>query len=307
MRAGIAVSLFAAALLRESGAAPRGMLTLAFASDEETGGAWGTQWLLRNVKAVRGDACLIGESSGTWSMGIGEKGVLWARVKATGVSGHAAYRQGDSAVDKVRGLLDAASRLHGTRGRMRREVAALVRGQRAAAERRWGPGTGALGDRVTVSVGSLRGGGQVNLIPAACEAEIDFRLPPGVSTRTILAALRREARRRRGTTVEVLNRCESYVTPPTARLVQLVGANARARCGVTPLPVVRLGYTDGRFFRREGIPTVVYGPRVRNMGGPDESIDVDELIDVARVHVGVVFDYLVGGGVGGQDGAHVDG
>lgn len=291
MRAGLAVALLAATLLKDSGATPRGQLTLAFASDEETGGTWGTQWLLRHVKAVRGDACLIGESSGTWSAGVGEKGVLWVRVTAEGVSGHAAYAQGDSAVRKVLAVIEAAAALAGTRATARREVAALIRAQRTAAERHWGPGTGRLADRMGVNVGTLRGGGQVNLIPAAAEAEIDFRLPPGLRTATVLAALRRAARAVRGVRIEVMNQCESYVTSPRARLVRLVVDNARTE-GLRVLPVLRLGYTDGRFFRREGIPTVVYGPRVHGMGGPDEFIEEDELMQVARVHVASVFDYL---------------
>ena len=84
MKAGLAVALTTASLLRELEAPLSGRLTLAFASDEETGGTWGTQWLLANVPAVRGDACLIGESSGTWSAGIGEKGVLWLRLRGSG-------------------------------------------------------------------------------------------------------------------------------------------------------------------------------------------------------------------------------
>ncbi len=290
MKAGLAVALFAADLLKEFGGRPEGRLTLAFASDEETGGTWGTQWLLKHVTAVRGDACLIGESSGTWSIGVGEKGVLWLRVGATGRSGHAAYGLGDSAVKKVLGVLDTAAGLEGRRGQPRAEIGNLIRAQRRAAERHWGPGTGTIANRVTVNVGTLRGGGQVNLIPAACEAEIDFRVPPGMTTATILRALSGE--RGAGRTIEVLNRCESYVTSPKARLVRLVAKNARALCGLGPVPVVRPGYTDGRFFRRAGIPTVVYGPSVHGMGGPDEFIESNELFDVAKVHVGVVFDYL---------------
>jgi succinyl-diaminopimelate desuccinylase len=294
MKAGLAVSLLAAALVKEAGLRLRGSLTLAFAADEETGGVWGTQWLLANVKAVRGDACLIGESSGTWSIGIGEKGVLWLRVAAEGRSGHAAYAQGESAVQKVLAVVDEAGKLHGAKGALRSEVAAVVRGQRAAAERNWGPGTGRLADRVTVNVGAIAGGGQVNLIPARSEAAIDFRLPPGTSTASVVARMKRAVRGHglSRTTLDVLNRCESYVTSPRARLVQVVRDNARAVLGIDALPVVRLGYTDGRFFRREGIPTVVYGPSVRHMGGPDESIDADELVDVAKVHVAAIADFL---------------
>jgi succinyl-diaminopimelate desuccinylase len=292
MRAGLAVALFVMGLVREAGVAPRGRLTLAFASDEETGGTWGTQWLLEHVEAVRGDACLIGESSGTSSVGIGEKCVLWLRMRGEGVSGHAAYALGESAVVKVLAVLRGAERLTGQRGRPRADAARIVRSQRAAAERHWGPGTGRIAERLTVNVGTIRGGGQVNLIPARCEADIDFRLPPGLSTAAVLRGLRESTNGFRGTAIEVLNRCESYVTPPRARLVQLVVDNARELRGLRSLPVVRPGYTDGRFFRRAGIPTVVYGPRVRAMGGPDESIEARELIDVAAVHLGVVLDYL---------------
>jgi len=85
------------------------------------------------------------------------------------------------------------------------------------------------------------------------------------------------------------------VTSPDAALVKLVLANARTLNRRTVLPVVRLGYTDGRFFRRAGIPTVVYGPAVHNMGGPDEYIETADLLEVAAVHLGAVLDLLAPG------------
>jgi len=97
--------------------------------------------------------------------------------------------------------------------------------------------------------------------------------------------------------VDVFNQCDPYVTPPDSRLVRLVLANAREITRRTVLPVVRLGYTDGRFFRRAGIPTVVYGPAVYNMGGPDEYIETADLLDVAVVHAGAVADMLAPEGV----------
>lgn len=297
MKAGLATAVTIASLVRELDIQLAGRLTLAFASDEETGGAWGTQWLLANVPAVRGDACLIGESSGTWSAGIGEKGVLWLRLRASGVSGHAAYQQGTSAVAAMRGALAAIEPMQGRRGRADKAVARVIAAQRGAAERRWGRGTGRLADTVALSVGTLEGGGQVNLIPAAAMAEVDFRVPPGLTT----AAVEGEARRRikqatRGKVeVDVFNQCDPYVTPPEATLVELVLANAKQLNRRRVLPVVRLGYTDGRFFRRAGIPTVVYGPAVYNMGGPDEYIETADLLEVAAVHAGAVLDMLAPG------------
>ena len=297
MKAGLAVALTVASLIRGMEVPLAGTLTLAFASDEETGGAWGTQWLLANVPAVHGDACLIGESSGTWSAGIGEKGVLWLRLRASGISGHAAYQQGTSAVGAMRAALGAVERLDGRRAKAEAGVARVIRRQRPSAERWWGRGTGRLADTVAVSVGTLQGGGQVNLIPEAAMAEVDVRVPPGFTTAAIENEARHRIKQAAGDSVEVdvFNQCDPYVTPPDSRLVTLVLDNARTLNTKKVLPVVRLGYTDGRFFRRAGIPTVVYGPAVQNMGGPDECIETADLLEVARVHAGAVLDMLVPG------------
>ena len=297
MKAGLAVALTVASLVRELEVPLAGRLTLAFASDEETGGQWGTQWLLGNVAAVRGDACLIGESSGTWSAGIGEKGVLWLRLHSRGVSGHAAYQQGVSAVTAMRAALASVERMHGRKARGDKAVARVIARQRGAAERRWGRGTGRLADTLAVSVGTLQGGGQVNLIPEAAMAEVDFRVPPGLTTASVEKEARRRIKQAARSRVEVVafNQCDPYVTSPDAALVKLVLANARTLNRRTVLPVVRLGYTDGRFFRRAGIPTVVYGPAVHNMGGPDEYIETADLLEVAAVHLGAVLDLLAPG------------
>lgn len=294
MKAGLAVALFVVSLLREHDVELDGRVTLAFASDEETGGRWGTEWLLENVPEVRGDACLIGESSGIWSIGIGEKGVLWLGLTAPGLSGHSAYGQGRSAVTKMLGALEEIAAFGGERARTRRDIAAVMRRQRPLVEKRWGPGTGRMADRLTMSVGTLRGGGQVNLIPARCEAEVDLRLPPGMSTRALETRIRRRLRSRGFRDVEVttLNRCDPYVTSPRDPLVAALVANGAALLRTAPAPVIRLGYTDGRFFRRAGIPTAVYGPRVHRMGGPDEYVEQEEVLQVALVHLGAVLDYL---------------
>ena len=296
MKGGLAVSLFVASLLREMGGVSRGSLTLALVADEETGGRWGAQWLLQNVPAVRGDACLICESSGTWAIGVGETGVLWIRMKATGTSGHASYGLGESAIKKVLAAIGALSEMHGINGQPSEDVATLIRRQRPIVEERWGQGTGERAGMITVNVGTVRGGGQVNLIPDACKAEIDLRVPPGMTTEEVERDIgqRLEQLALTDLDIEIFNRCDPYVTSPNEGLVGLLQRHALEVCGSEALPVVRLGATDGRFFRREGIPTAIYGPAVHNMGGPDEYIGEDELFAVAEVYVRVILDYFGG-------------
>jgi succinyl-diaminopimelate desuccinylase len=152
-----------------------------------------------------------------------------------------------------------------------------------------------MADRLTMNLGTIRGGGQVNLIPSRCEAEVDLRLPPGMSTRTLEAQIRRRLNAiRSDVEITVMNRCDPYVTSPRDPLITSLIAHGRAVLGTAPSPVLRLGYTDGRFFRREGIPTAVYGPRVHRMGGPDEYVEQDEVLQVALIHLGAVLDYVGG-------------
>ena len=60
--------------------------------------------------------------------------------------------------------------------------------------------------------------------------------------------------------------------------------------------MVRLGYTDGRVFRRSRVRTVVYGRRVFQMGGPEEYIDEyieeEHLLRACMVHAGTIVDHL---------------
>jgi succinyl-diaminopimelate desuccinylase len=294
MKAGLAAAMFVASLIKEHGVRLIGALTLALASDEETGGEWGTEWLLREVDAVRGDACLIGESSGLGVIGAGEKGILWLRVRCRGRPGHAAYVQGESATTKVLRALELITRLSGRAVRAPHDVARLLVNQRPAVEALWGSGTARLAGTITVNIGRINGGTQINLIPAACEAEVDCRLPPGLGPRQLEREIRRglAGSNVRGVGLEVLRSCHPYVTSPDERLMRLLRSNAVEMLGIDPLPVVRLGMTDGRLFRRAGIPTAVYGPRVTGMGGSDEYIEVRDLIDTARVHLGTALDFL---------------
>ena len=48
--------------------------------------------------------------------------------------------------------------------------------------------------------------------------------------------------------------------------------NAAARLGYAPQPIVSLGGTDTRFWRRAGVPCFVYGCSPAGMGGIDEAV-----------------------------------
>ena len=74
MKAGSVASLLSLVLLHELDVPIRGQLTLTLVGDEETGGFWGSDWLLEHVPMTRGDACLNSEPTRMDQVLIGHKG-----------------------------------------------------------------------------------------------------------------------------------------------------------------------------------------------------------------------------------------
>lgn len=145
--------------------------------------------------------------------------------------------------------------------------------------------------RVTVNIGRIEGGTSTNLVPASARAGADLRLPVGVSAaaaeRALAAALGRP-----GIKYRVLRRFEPSHTDPGSEIVRRCAAAAREVVGGQVAVNMRVGGSDARWFRMEGLPTVVYGPTPHGMGGPDEWVDLAELDQVARVHALTAFDLL---------------
>lgn len=296
MRAGLAVSLFLSRLISELELNLPGQLIISFSSDEESGGTWGTRWLLKHVPEVRADACLIGDQCGTWAVGIGEKGGVWVRLRTTGVSGHAAYGTARSAVRPMVHALAIVESLEALESAPPPSLRPVIERERSLIAAHWGEEAPKILDRVTANIGQVHGGVSINLVADSCEAEVDIRLPVGLSTTEVVTALRGRLDRAGLSEVQIdlLTAFEPNWTGPDHPLVQAVIKNSEQVRGRAALPVLRLGATDARWFRAAGIPTVVYGPTAHNMGGANEYVTIEDLLVTAQVHAGAIVDYLTG-------------
>src|SRR5579884_331675 len=296
MRVGLATSLFLARLVVDLELRLPGRLTFSYSSDEESGGIWGTRWLLEHVPELHGDSCLIGDQCGTWAIGIGEKGGCWLRLRTSGRSSHAAYGTRDSATAWLVRALQVLQSLEDLPPATPAALRPVVERERALVSAEWGEQAPEILERITVNVGTVRGGQSINLVADSAVAEVDVRLPPGITTEMVLATLRQRFAAAGVPTpeIEVIASFDPYFTPPEAAIVRATSASSAAVRGEPSLPVLRLGATDARFFRAAGIPTVVFGPKAHNMGGPNEYVTLDDLLTVARVHAGVIVDFLYG-------------
>jgi succinyl-diaminopimelate desuccinylase len=293
MKGGLAASVAAFAALAALREAWRGRLTLAAVSDEGTFGPWGANYLVDHGPKLHGDAVIIGEPSSPRTIRFGERGVLWLRIAVRGHSSHAAYpHHGWNAIAAMVTLLGQIKALEAEPWPVPDDFLRTIDAARATTDELLGPGTTEVLSALTISFGTIRGGTKVNLTAESCEAEVDIRLPPGVSVASVLRHVGRIVRSHRGASYEVTRRGEPNYSDPTGELFETVGRAVAQVCGEPAALNIGSPGTDGRVFRRVGIPVAVFGPRPFNLGAPDEYITVRDYLDTIRVHALSALDFL---------------
>jgi succinyl-diaminopimelate desuccinylase len=293
MKCGTSASVLVYAYLAQLREALRGRLTLTVVSDEETGGRWGSAYLVeRHADDVLGDCVLNAEPSSPYTVRFGEKAVFWMRFLVRTPGGHSAYPHTSASANKIATrLIQDLEALESLEPRVPETVArALARPEvRAAIERGLGAGASDVVQRITVNIGVMRGGVKVNMLPSECEIEVDARLPIGIDPDDVRAAIFSIAARYPDGRHQPSSATWSDPAHPMVRLLQ---DNAEALSGVRPPAIVSLGGTDCRFWRAAGVPAFVYGPSPEGMGAPDESVRIDEFLHVVKTHALSAFDYL---------------
>ncbi len=293
MKGGIAASIVALALLAEHRAHWAGEAVLTLAGDEESMGVLGTRWLLDHVPAARGDAVIIGDAGSPRVLRFGEKGFWWIEVTASGRASHGAHvHLGENAIDRLCAALDALRGLRDLAVPAPDGVTAAIAASRAISEPLSGAGESRVLGSVTVNIGQVVAGTAPNLVPAEARATADIRLPIGVTGAMLEVALHAALDPLPGIAWTALRRFEPNHTDPAHPVVQAIHRAAEEVLGEAVAVNMRVGGSDARWFRMEGLPTVVYGPTPFNMGGADEYALVEELGAVMRVHALAAFDLL---------------
>lgn len=299
MKTGTAASVIAYSYLYARRQALAGSLALTAVSDEETGGRWGTRWLLENDTRWRGDCVLNGEPSSLATIRFSEKGTLRLKFEVLAAGAHGAYVHRSESptriaaalicrlaeVERIEPALPPALRAH-----LQREDV------RCALDVAMGEGAADVVTRTTLNVGVLQGGLKINMIPDSCHFEVDIRLPVGTEPQTVLACIETIMQDFPQATMEVQ---QWHSTPPNVcahdhPMIDLIANNAEAITGLRPVAVPSIGSTDCRYWRRAGVPAYVYGPPPGRMAMANESVDLEDFIAVVKVHAAAAWDYLDG-------------
>jgi acetylornithine deacetylase/succinyl-diaminopimelate desuccinylase-like protein len=271
--------------LAESGYTPRGTLIYLAVADEEALGTWGAKWLVEHERdAVYADYVLT--ESGGYQMpspnGVrlpvltGEKGTLWSKLRVRGTPGHGSqpFRTDNALVTAAEvvhrlSTYQPAAQLGDVWRRFVEGMSYPPELQRGLLDATELPGVLAelpLGmsrfvhacTHTTFAPTIAHGGTKTNVIPDLVELEVDIRTLPGQTGEEALAEMR-EALGDLADRVEV----ESNDDPSTSSPIDsplwdsLARVTGRLLPGSGLVPLLMVGGTDNRFFRRAG--SVGYG------------------------------------------------
>ena len=298
MKCGTTASIFTYSYLSQVGAELKGRLTLTLVSDEETGGRWGSGYLIQHhQEEVLGDCVLNGEPSSPYTVRFGEKAVYWMKFTVRTPGGHSAYPHVSPSANRIaaaliRDLESLESIVPATPDKV---VRALGRAEAIhSIERGLGKGASEVLQKVTVNIGVMHGGVKVNMLPSLCEIEVDVRLPVGIARSDVRKAIDHIVGRYPEVTWEdsPSQSIEATWSDPEHEMIGHIQENVQALLGFRPPAIVSLGGTDCRFWRAAGTPAYVYGCSPNGMGAPDESVSVDELLHVVKTHTLSAYDYL---------------
>ncbi len=321
MKSQVAAEVAAAVALAGEGWRPEsGELKLVITADEETGAAYGAQWLCEeHPEKVRADL-VINEGAGesfeyagkrVYGVCVAEKGVFRFTLTTSGTAGHASIpRIGDNALVKMAPVLEALAD-----GRVSPEhtpegdafLAALGAAgddlQAALAEvEATDPRVAVLLEPmlgVTLSPTMIAASQKINVIPAHARLDVDCRVPPELGEEHALARIHEAIGGEGGYHVSFHETVVGNRSPIDTPLMDTIRSFVeREDPGAEVTPVVLPGFSDSRWFREAFPDCVAYGffPQ-RTMDlfeaaplihGADERVPIEDLGLAARFYTDLI-------------------
>ena len=257
-KAGLAAMMHAVAFLKRSGITPRCEVWLAAVVDEEST-FLGVNKLCERLEA---EAAIVAEPT-ELRLVIASKGTVRWRIRVLGRSAHSAKPQlGINAITHMARLVLA---LEDENQRLTQKTHPLL-----------GP--------ATLSVGVIRGGVQINVVPNECSIDLDRRLLPGESVSEILAA----GQQLLASLKERIPGFDAVMEPPmfTAAPLETPADSAPVRfarhildeLGLDSTPVGVPFCSDASKLAQFGIPSILFGP-----GSIDQAHAAVEFVECAQV------------------------
>lgn len=298
MKCGLGAAMFAAGILAKAGVKLSGDVLLTVVPDEETGGEYGTKWLFENGY-IKGDWGIIAEPTGMDNIEVGQKGTMGMNVYAQGTTAHGSLCPyvGDNAIDKLVRLLPKLYELRELHGDYEGEIQEVMEiSKKKCKEVQKTEGVENIMDHVTVNIGMIKGGVKRNVVADSAMAELDVRVPIGVSHEDVMKKADEiiKAAGIEGISVTYDNpRGGNYVSVKDP-IVKTAAECIEELLGIHLTASYQWASSDTRYFREAGIAAIQYGPsNTEGIHNYNETVNTADILTACKVYAALILE-LVG-------------
>lgn len=291
--------------LKKSGFVPARDIVMLSSSDEETSGVYGIRWMLANhfdeidaeyVIDEGGTASrdLLSKGKLIFGIAVGEKQLLWLKVRAKGTAAHGSQPIPDNANMILLEAIHKAMAIQPTTkpnpvlDQMQQNIGTMAQNKFTSAIR---------GN--TMSLTTLRAGvgdpPKANVIPSTSEATLDCRLLPGVNAEEFLSDIKARINDSRVTVERISNSSDAGMSKSDTPLFAAISTAARKYnpdAIVTPM-LIPYG-TDSVNARSRGMiayglnPMVLDAATMATMHSDEERIPIGEFLKGIRIFYDVL-------------------
>jgi len=248
----------------------RGSIILGAVADEERGSQMGMKFLLE--KGFSPSFCIVPDGGSMDEAMVGEKGMMWIRVCASGKSAHASTpEKGENAIYKLTNFLFFLSRF-----KFKGEFHPLF-------------------NEPTLNLGQIKGGQAPNIVPDSCEAILDVRYPLGMEEEELISQLR-DLAKESGSRIEIqaISSSKPHLLEERSPLVcafRRVGKDMGIKLKFKTMG----GNTIAKNLYFKGIPSIAHSPGEEEVAHQaDEYVKINNLLLCAKLWAGVIYELIRG-------------
>jgi acetylornithine deacetylase/succinyl-diaminopimelate desuccinylase-like protein len=295
MKSMTAIEIMTMKLLKRSKVKLKGDVMLAATADEEKGGSFGADYLLKNHRSKVFADYVLNEGGGAsfpisgknfFTVQTAEKGLLWLRIRTKGKPGHGSRpNNADNAIVLMNRVIDRLLRYQAPVKitpvvkqfiaaiadedvKLKPLLGKLLREPQEDEQilSKLPPSLDYIRDEIrprikmTITPTTIHGGSKENVIPSECETTFDCRMLPGQSTGQAFRLIKRLLRGLGSDKIvleEIQNNEPSESPIETPLYVAIAEVLGEIEPGHRVMPWLMTGSTDSRFFREIG--SVCYG------------------------------------------------
>lgn len=274
-KAAIAIFVYSAAAVFNSGKNIKGQLILTFDSGEQNGNFTGMRNILK--RGIKADACIVGYPN-TEGIVIGSRGFLRLNVTTFGKSAHtgARFKVGINAINKMVQFLNGLEKI-----KLSHKKSRLF----------------GFGPRLTVS--TIEGGYAINIVPDECKVKIDIRLVPFQTKNKVLEEINNLARKLKKEDPYFKIEINPYLYEPAfqtserSEIVRILKKNAEEILKKRVKLIACGPSNSGNIIGNKGIETIAgFGVQGDNFHSENEYININSIIPVAKVYIKTILDFL---------------